>query len=69
MPQKRRSFFLYLGLIILCSLLGGIFGPQVQAAATVADADDIGASLKSFTAIYGLVEQNFADKVDPDNAI
>jgi len=69
MPQKRRSFFLYLGLIFVCSLLGGIFGPQVQAAATVADADDIGASLKSFTAIYGLVEQNFADKVDPDKAI
>ena len=69
MPQKRRSFFLFLGLILLCSLIGGIFGPQVQAAATVADADDIGASLKSFTSIYGLVEQNFADKVDPDKAI
>ena len=65
-PQKRRSFFLFLGLIFLCSLIGGIFGPQVQAAATVADSDDIGASLKSFTSVYGLVEQNFADKIDPD---
>src|SRR5580700_4544710 len=70
MPQKRRSFFLFLGLIFLCSLIGGVFGPQVQAAATVAgDSDDIGASLKTFTAVYGLVEQNFADKIDPDKAI
>src|SRR5580700_921675 len=70
MPQKRRSFFLFLGLIFLCSLIGGVFGPQVQAAATVAgDSDDIGASLKSFTNVYGLLEQNFADPVDPDKAI
>ena len=69
MPQRRRSFFLFLALIFLCSLIGGIFGPQVQAAATVADSDDIGASLKTFTSVYGLVEQNFADKIDPDKAI
>jgi carboxyl-terminal processing protease len=69
MPQKRRSFFLLLGLVLLCSLIGGILGPQVQAAATVGDADDIGASLKSFTSVYGLVEQNFADKMDPDKSI
>ncbi|MGA2738172.1 MAG: S41 family peptidase [Bryobacteraceae bacterium] len=69
MLQKWRSFLLFLGLIFLCSLIGGILGPQVQAAATISDGDDIGASLKSFTSIYGLVEQNFADKVDPDKAI
>lgn len=69
MPHKRRSFLLFLAVIILCSLIGGIFGPQVQAAATVADGDDIGASLKSFTRAYGLVEENFADHLDPDKAI
>jgi carboxyl-terminal processing protease len=70
MLHKPRSFFLLLGLILLCSLMGGIFGPQVQAAATVGDgSDDIGASLKSFTSVYGLVEQNFSDKLDPDKAI
>jgi len=69
MPQKRRSFYLPLGLIFLCSAIGGIVGPQVQAAATVGDGDDIGASLKTFTSVYGLVEQNFADKIDPDKAI
>ena len=69
MPQMARSFFIFLALIVFCSLIGGIVGPQVQAAATVGDGDDISANLKEFTSVYGLVEQNFADKVDPDKAI
>jgi carboxyl-terminal processing protease len=69
MPQKRRSFFLFFAVIFLCSIIGGILGPQVQAAATTGDGDEIGASLKSFTSVYGLVEENFADHIDPDKAI
>ena len=69
MPQMRRSFLLFFGLVLLCALIGGIVGPQVQAAATITDGDDIGASLKTFTSVYGLLEQNFADKIDPDKAI
>ncbi len=70
MPQKPRSFFVFLAVILFCSLAGGIFGPQVQAAATVGDSgDEIGASLKSFTGVYGLLEENFADRIDPDKAI
>ncbi len=70
MPYTRRSFFLSVGLVFAGSIVGGIFGPQVQAAATVGESnDDIGAGLKAFTSAYGLVEQNFADKIDPDKAI
>ncbi len=69
MAQKSRSFFLSLAVIFLCSLAGGLFGPQVRAAATAGDNDEIGASLKSFTSVYGLVEENFADRMDPDKAI
>src|SRR5271155_5496864 len=69
MAQKWRSLLFLVFFIFLCSILGGIYGPQVQAAATVGDGDDIGASLKSFTSVYGLVEQNFAEPVDPDKAI
>ncbi|HUI54458.1 MAG TPA: S41 family peptidase [Bryobacteraceae bacterium] len=64
-----RSFFILLALILLSSFVGGLLGPQVQAAATVSDGDDIGSSLKAFTSVYGLVEQNFADRIDPDKAI
>ncbi|HLY19696.1 MAG TPA: S41 family peptidase [Bryobacteraceae bacterium] len=69
MPHTWRSFFVFLAVILFCSLAGGIFGPQVEAAATVADGDEIGANLKAFTSVYGLVEGNFADKIDPDKAI
>ena len=69
MAQKRRSFLFFLVVIFFCSILGGIYGPQVQAAATVGEGDEIGASLKSFTSVYGLVEQNFAEPVDADKAI
>src|SRR5271155_3966401 len=69
MAQKWRSLLFLVFFIFLCSILGGIYGPQVQAAATVGDGDEIGASLKSFTSVYGLVEQNFAEPVDADKAI
>jgi len=70
MAQKRRSFLFFLLVILLCSVLGGIYGPRVEAApATVGEGEDIGASLKAFTNAYGLVEENFADQVDPDKAI
>ena len=46
MPQMARSFFIFLALIVFCSLIGGIVGPQVQAAATVGDGDDISANLE-----------------------
>src|ERR1700691_6075296 len=69
MAQKRRSFLFFLVVIFFCSILGGIYGPQVQAAATVGEGDEIGGSLKAFTSVYGLVEQNFAEPVDPDKAI
>ena len=55
MAQKRRSFLFFLVVIFFCSILGGIYGPKVQAAATVGEGDEIGASLKSFTSVYGLV--------------
>ena len=64
-----RTFFVFLALVLFCSLVGGIIGPQVQAAATTGDGDDISANLREFTNVYGLVEQNFADQVNPDTAL
>ena len=51
-------------------MAGGFFGPEgVAAAAATGPEDDIKASLKSFTKVYDLVEENFADKVTADKAI
>ena len=69
MALKRRSFFFYLLVILCCSILGGIYGPSVMAAGASNEGEDLGASLKAFTNVYGLVEANFAEPVDPDKAL
>jgi len=69
MAQKRRSFLLFLSTIALCAVLGGVYGPRVEVASAASDEDSLKTSLKSFTKVYDLVEENFADPVNPDKAI
>src|SRR5881628_489556 len=68
MAKKRRSLIYLLFVIALCSLLGGVLGPRVEVAAA-ANEDDIRNSLKVFTRIYNVVEENFADPLNPDKAV
>jgi hypothetical protein len=51
MAQKRRSFLFFLVVIFFCSVLGGIYGPKVQAAATVGGAS--GPELTFLVDIHG----------------
>src|SRR5271166_1824744 len=69
MAQKRRSYFFIPLLVLLCALLGGIYGPKVQVASAASSDDDVTKSLTQFTKVYSTVEQNFADPVSPDKAI
>jgi carboxyl-terminal processing protease len=71
MAQKRRSFFFLPLIVLICSILGGIYGPRIRvaAAASSEDQNDVDISLKAFTRVYDVVEQNFADKIDPDKAV
>src|ERR1035441_3909781 len=71
MAQKRRSIFFIPMVVLICSILGGVYGPRIRvaAAASAEDVTDVDASTKSFTQVYAVVEQNFADKPDPDKAI
>src|SRR6266571_2361628 len=68
MAPKRRSLPYLPLVIILCSLLGGICGPRIQVAAA-ANEDDIKNSLKVFTKVYNVVEENFAEPLNPDKAV
>ena len=63
MAHKRRSFLLFLSTIAICAVLGGVYGPSVEVASAASDDDSIRASFKSFTKVYSLVEENFADPV------
>ncbi len=67
--QIRRSFFLIPLLVVVCAVLGGLYGPNAQIASAAGGDDDISASVKDFTRLYSAVEQNFADPLNADKAI
>jgi carboxyl-terminal processing protease len=69
MPHKRRSFFVFPLIVLICALLGGFYGPRIQVAAAATQTDDLSRDVESFTKAYSLVEQNFAESVNADKAI
>jgi carboxyl-terminal processing protease len=68
MLSRRRNYLLVPIFIVLCSLAAGIFTAGGVKAATSPD-DPISQSFRSFTKVYDVVEQNFAEQVKPDKAI
>ncbi|MDQ6705570.1 MAG: S41 family peptidase, partial [Acidobacteriota bacterium] len=69
MAQRRRSLLFFPLVVLLCSLAGGLYGPRLPIASAATSEDDINKSAKSFTKVYGLVEENFADPLNADKAI
>lgn len=68
MKQARRLAWFIISTILLCAVLGGVYGRQVEATSG-GDDSDVKASLNTFTRVYDIVEANYADPVDPDQAI
>ena len=66
--RARRSLFLVFFVILSCGFLGLLFGEKVGAASSGGDGD-IKDSLRTFTEVYNIVEQNYAEPVNPDKAI
>src|SRR5215470_976424 len=64
--SSRRSPFIVLLVILVCGFLGVGFSQRNQAPAADADVRD---NLKQFSEVYDLVEQNYAEPVNPDKAI
>jgi carboxyl-terminal processing protease len=69
MAQKRRSVLVFFSTIAICAVLGGVYGPRVEVASAASDDDSTKSSIKAFTKAYSLVEENFADPVNPDKAV
>ncbi len=69
MAARRRSFFVAPAIIFVCSMLGGMYGPSIMGASAATSEDDIKQSLRAFTKVLSVVEDNFADKVSPDKTI
>lgn len=67
---SRRSLFFVLLVITICGLLGAGFSRQRDGGSLAGSSDrDVQDSLRQFSEIYSLVEQNYAEPVNPDKAI
>ena len=64
-PRTRRALFSVTMFLATCGILGSVISQKV-AAQSASDESILRDSLKSFTAIYSLVEQNYAEKMDSD---
>ncbi|MGA2630728.1 MAG: S41 family peptidase [Terriglobia bacterium] len=69
MKQSRRVAGFVFSTVLLGALLGGVYGRRVEATTNAAEDSDVQGSLGSFTKVYDIVEQNYADPVDADRAI
>ena len=65
--SSARGAVLLALVLAVSAVLGGLYGPAARA--TAAGSDDLQDSVKSFTRVLAIVEQNYADRVDTDKAI
>ena len=70
-PPRRFRWMLLPLIILLFSVLGGLYGPRVQVAiaASAAEAAVPDKEVETFTKFYSLVESNFAEPLKADKAI
>ncbi len=69
MKQSRRAGWFILSTVLLCALLGGVYGRQVEATTSDDDSSAVQSSLSEFTKIYATVQRNYADPVNPDKVL
>ncbi|PYT95351.1 MAG: S41 family peptidase [Acidobacteria bacterium] len=67
MKSERRGIVMAFGVLLLSAVLGGIYGPNVRA--TAASADDYQTSVRDFTRVLDVVQNNYAEQVDVDKAV
>jgi carboxyl-terminal processing protease len=66
--SSHRASFLVVLFLAVCGFLGMVSAQKSPA--TIHDSDsDVNQSLKQFTEVYDIVEQNYAEPVNPDKAI
>jgi carboxyl-terminal processing protease len=66
--SSHRSSILIVLFLAVCGFLGMVFAQKSPAASHDGDTD-VSQSLQQFTQVYDIVEQNYAEPVNPDKAI
>jgi carboxyl-terminal processing protease len=67
--SSRRSLLLITLILIACGFLGLVYAQKTSPPAVTVGEGDVRDSLQAFTKIYEVVEQNYAEPVNPDKAI
>src|SRR6266852_3880117 len=67
--SSHRSLFLVVFILVSCGFLGMLFAQKANTAATSNSDSDVRDSLKQFSQVYEVVEENYAEPVNPDKAI
>jgi len=67
--HSLRSLLLVSFVILTCGFLGAVFGQKIGTDSDLSDNTGLNESLRSFSQVYTVVEQNYADQVDPEKAI
>ncbi len=66
-PRARRALFAVVLFFVVCAVAGSVLQRKVGAE-SAADQSQLRDSLKSFTNVYALVEQNYAEPITGDKA-
>jgi len=67
--SSSRTLFLVIFVLLTCGFLGLVYGQKLSPAAAAGGDSDVRDSLRQFTEVYSIVEQNYAEPVNPDKAI
>ncbi len=67
--SSRRSLFLVVFFLLACGFLGILFAQRTGDQSPLTGDSDVKDSLKQFADVYSIVEQNYAEPVNPDKAI
>src|SRR5215813_1500409 len=67
--SSRRSLLLVVLILVVCGFLGMLFAQRTTPTPLPGNDSDIRDSLKNFTEVYNMVEENYAEPVNPDKAI
>src|SRR5436853_5247542 len=67
--SSRRSLILVVCFLITCGFLGILFAQRSGQQSSITGDSDVKDSLKQFSDVYSLVEENYAEPVNADKAI
>src|SRR3954470_16240643 len=67
--SSRRSLVLVLCFLLACGFLGILFAQRSGQQSSITGDSDVKDSLKQFSDVYAVVEDNYAEPVNPDKAI